>query len=267
METLKYSVDGGVGRLVLNRPHRGNAFNRTMLGELRSLLSEISRDEGLRVLVITGEGKHFCAGGDLNWMKEMGNAPYEENYRDALALYDTYRALEDVPVPVISLVKGAVRGGGMGIVAVSDVVISTDSATFSFSEVKLGIVPSVVSSFALRRIGFAAARRLFLTGEVFGPELAREIGLVDVVVPKERLEEEGERFVSEILKNGPRAVRWTKELLRLYRPFYGEHFRHITAHILAMTRASEEAQEGMDAFLSKREPKWRGTSPNGTTVK
>ncbi len=257
METIRYSVSDGVGRLVLNRPHRGNAFNRQMLNELRSLLHEISRDDSLRILVITGEGKHFCAGGDLNWMRDMGSAPYEENYSDALALYDTYQALEDVPVPVLSLVKGAVRGGGMGIVAISDIVVAAEGSTFSFSEVKLGIVPSVVSSFALRRIGFAAARRLFLTGEVFGPEMAKEIGLVDEVVPKEELEEAGERFVKEVLKNAPKAVRRTKELLRLYRPFYGEHFRHITAHLLAVTRAGEEAQEGIDAFLNKREPSWR----------
>ena len=145
----------------------------------------------------------------------------------------------------------------MGIVAVSDVVVAAEGSTFSFSEVKLGIVPSVVSSFALRRIGFAAARRLFLTGEVFGPEMAKEIGLVDEVVPPERLEEAGERFIAEFLKNGPKAVRRTKELLRLYRPFYGEPFRHITAHLLAMTRAGEEAQEGIEAFLNKREPSWR----------
>ncbi len=257
METIRYSVKDGVGRLVLNRPHRGNAFNRQMLNELGALLREISQDDDLRVLVITGEGKHFCAGGDLNWMRDMGKAPYEENYSDALTLYDTYRALEDVPVPVLSLVKGAVRGGGMGIVAISDIVVAAEGSTFSFSEVKIGVVPSVVSSFALRRIGFSAARRLFLTGEVFGPEMAREIGLVDEVVPAEDLEGVGEKFVREILKNAPKAVRRTKELLRLYRPFYGEPFRHITAHLLAMTRAGEEAQEGIEAFLSKRDPYWR----------
>jgi len=250
-------VKDGVGRLTLNRPHRGNAFNREMLGEILSLLREIRDDETLRVMIITGEGKHFCAGGDLNWMREMGKAPYEENYEDALMLYDTYAALEDVPVPVISLVKGAVRGGGMGIVAVSDVVIAAEGSTFSFSEVKLGIVPSVVSSFALRRIGFSAARRLFLSGEVFGPEEAMRIGLIDRVVPADDLEAAGEEMVREILRNAPKAVRRTKELLRLYRPFHSEAIRHITAHILAMTRAGEEAQEGIDAFLNKREPNWR----------
>ncbi|NPB02938.1 MAG: hypothetical protein GXO39_00790 [Thermotogae bacterium] len=256
MDSILYSFSDGVGRIVLNRPERGNAFNREMLSKLRSILKKVTEDEGLHVLVITGAGKHFCAGGDLEWMRAMGRAPYEENYRDALALYDTYEALENIPVPVISLVKGAVRGGGMGIVAASDLVIATEGSTFAFSEVRLGIVPSVVSSFALRRIGYAAARRLFLTGEVFGVDLAQHIGLVDVIVPLEELEKEGEIWVSKFLQNGPLALRRTKELLKMYRTFHDTKIRYITAHLLAITRAGDEAQEGIEAFLNKRKPRW-----------
>ncbi len=257
MKSVLYEREGGIGKVILNRPEKGNAFNRRMLAELREILAHVSEDGSLRVLLITGRGKHFCAGGDLNWMREMGKAPYDENYEDALSLYDTYAALEDVPVPVISLVKGAVRGGGMGIVAVSDIAIAVRTATFSFSEVKIGLVPSVVSSFAIRRIGYARARRFFLTGEVFSSETAKEIGLVDLVVEGEdELLEEGLKFAREIEKNAPKAVRMTKRLLRLYKPHQSEGFRHITSHILAVVRAGDEAQEGMGAFLNKKKPSW-----------
>ncbi|MEO0139318.1 MAG: enoyl-CoA hydratase-related protein [candidate division WOR-3 bacterium] len=252
MKTVKFEVKDGIGRIVLNRPEVGNAFNKDMLLELKYLAESLRDKKDLRVVVIEGEGKHFCAGGDLNWMKEMGESKYSENFEDAQTLYDTYLAIENIPVPVISKVKGAVRGGGMGILSVSDIVIAQRGATFSFSEVKLGLVPSVVSSFALRRIGFSKARRFFLTGEVFDVEKAKEIGLVDEIAGEGELDEFCDRFVKAILSNKPEAVRKTKELLRIYRPFYSECYREITSHILATTRMGEEALEGIREFLERK---------------
>lgn len=252
MKTVKFEVKNGIGRIILNRPEVGNAFNKEMLLELKSLAEGLKGEKDLRVVVIEGEGKHFCAGGDLNWMKELGEANYSENFEDAQTLYDTYLAIENIPVPVISKVKGAVRGGGMGILGVSDIVIAQRGATFSFSEVKLGLVPSVVSSFVLRRIGFSKARRFFLTGEVFGVEKAKEIGLVDEIAEEGELDNVVNEFIKEILSNKPGAVRKTKEFLKLYRPFYSDCYREVTSHILATTRMGEEALEGIREFLKRK---------------
>lgn len=249
MGTVKLKVEGEVANIILNRPEVGNAFNRDMLLELRDICENISKSENIRVVIISGEGKHFCAGGDLNWMREMGKSEYHINYEDAQLLYDTYLSLENLPVPLIAKVKGAVRGGGMGIVSVSDIVISSNKANFSFSEVKLGLVPSVVSSFALLRLSYSIAKRLFLTGEVFDAEFARRINFVDEVVEEDELDKKVEEFVNIILSNKPEAVRKTKKLMKIYRSFQESVYKDITSHILATTRMSKEALDGIEEFL------------------
>jgi len=249
MRFVKFEKEKEVARIVFNRPEVGNAFNGEMLKEIKEIAERISLDEEVRVVILEGEGKHFCAGGDLRWMREMAKAEYSENYKDALLLFDTYKAVENIPVPTIAKIRGAVRGGGLGFVSVCDIAIAGKSSSFSFSEVKIGMVPSVVSSFAIRRIGYQNARRFFLTAEVFDVYKAKEIGLIDEFVEDNELEGKVQEFVNLILSNKPLAVRKTKELLKLYRPYLSENFRELTAHILASTRMGREALEGFEEFL------------------
>jgi len=249
MRFVKFEKDGNVARIIFNRPEVGNAFNGEMLREIKEIAEKLASDDDLRVVILEGEGKHFCTGGDLRWMREMARSEYSENYKDALLLFDTYAAVENIPVPTIAKVKGAVRGGGLGFVSACDIAISAKSSTFSFSEVKIGMVPSVVSSFAIRKIGYRNARRLFLTAEIFDAYKAKEINLIDEVVDDESLDGKVDEIVKLILSNKPMAVRKTKELLRFYKPYFSENFRELTAHILATTRMGREALEGFEDFL------------------
>ncbi len=249
MKFVKFQKEGEIARIIFNRPEVGNAFNGDMLMEIKETAERISSEESIRLVILEGEGKHFCAGGDLRWMREISKRDYLENYKDALLLFDTYTAVENIPVPTIAKVKGAVRGGGLGFVSACDIAIATRSSSFSFSEVKIGMVPAVVSSFAIRKIGYKNARRFFLTAEVFDAYKAKDINLIDEVVEDEEIDGKVEELARLILSNKPLAIRKTKELLRLYRPYFSESFRELTAHILATTRMGREALEGFEEFL------------------
>ena len=250
MKTVKLLIDGGVANIVLNRPEVGNAFNREMLEELLKVSLEINSRDDIKVAVIYGEGKHFCAGGDLNWMIKMGKSRYSENFKDAEILYKAYESLESLRIPLIAKVRGAVRGGGMGIVCISDIVIAEKNSNFAFSEVKIGLVPSVVSSFALMRLNYSVAKRLFLTAEVFGADFAKDIGLVDEVADDANdLENKSGKFIKIILSNNPEALKKTKSLMRIYRKFVSESIKNLTIHLLATTRMEEETQKLIEEFL------------------
>lgn len=251
--------DGAVEYLTLNRPDVRNAFNEHVIAELTawawSVREAAARGE-VRVVVVGGAGKMFCAGADVTWMSKTVQYTEEENLRDAAAMSAMFGAIDTLPVPVIGRIQGAALGGGAGLAAVCDVVVAAEDALFGFTEVKLGILPAVISPFALAKIGRSAARELFLTGARFSAARAREIGLVHVVVPAAELDGAVAGYVKEFLTASPEAVAAAKALIPNVwgRPF--SEAAPITAAAIAQRRVSQEGQEGLRAFLEKRPPGW-----------
>jgi methylglutaconyl-CoA hydratase len=249
MEALRIERDGPLLRVTLARPERRNAFDAALIGELTEAFADVG---DARAVVLAGDGQSFCAGADVDWQRSAIDLDYDENVEDALRLFRMLDAIDSCPAPVVARVQGYALGGGSGLVCCADVAVAAPDATFGFSEVKLGIVPAVISPFVLPRIGPAAARRFFLTGERFGAETALRIGLVHEVTPE--LDQAVERVVGEVSTAGPAASRAAKQLIR-DRPG-GEQ----AAHVAARLRTSPEGQEGLRAFLDKRPAAWRSES-------
>jgi methylglutaconyl-CoA hydratase len=237
-------------RITLARPERRNAFNAELIAELDEAFSDVG---DARVVVLAGDGKSFCAGADVEWQRSSIDLSLEENIEDALRLYRMLVAVDSCPAPVVARVQGYALGGGSGLVACADVVVAEPDATFGFSEVRLGIIPAVISPFVFAKIGTGAARRFFLTGERFSAETALRIGLVNEVA--EGLDEAVAGVVRELLESGPEATRAAKKLAR-EAPTDGEELARIAAGL----RAGAEGQEGLRAFLEKRTPAWRSES-------
>lgn len=250
--------EGPIARVTLSRPELHNAFDEGLIAGLARTFSELARDDTARVVVLAGAGKSFSAGADLNWMKRASAYDEERNRDDARALEAMLRVIDDCPRPVIGMVQGAAIGGGVGLVAACDIAVAGEAAVFGTSEVRLGIVPAVISPFVVRAIGPRQARRYFLTAERFGAEEARRIGLVHEVVPAERLEARVLGIAGEILKGGPLALADAKRLVRLVEtmPQGGSILAEATVGMIAERRASEEGREGIAAFLEKRKPGW-----------
>ena len=245
MGALRIERDGDVLRVTLARPASRNAFDAALIAEL----SEAFVDVGTaRAVVLSGDGASFCAGADVEWMRASVDLDREANVADANALRGMLEAIDRCPAPVVAVVHGHALGGGVGLVAVADIVLADPGTVFAFSEVKLGIVPAVISPYALRRIGESAARRYFVTGERFDAETALRIGLVHEVTSD--LEAALARLLGELRTAGPRAVRHAKRLV-LDRPDGPE-----TARMIAERRTSDEGQEGLRAFLERRRPAW-----------
>jgi methylglutaconyl-CoA hydratase len=244
MSALRTERDGPLLHVTLARAERRNAFDAALIAELTRAFSDVG---DARAVVLAGEGPSFCAGADVDWQRAAVDLSYEENVEDAMRLYAMLEAIDGCPAPVVARVQGYALGGGSGLVACSDVAIVAPDAVFGFSEVKLGIIPAVISPFVLPRIG-AAARRYFLTGERFDAETALRIGLVSEIA--DDLDTAVQRVVRELLGSSPQAVREAKKLVR-ERPA-GED----TAHIAARLRASDEGQDGLRAFLERRKPSW-----------
>ena len=249
MANLQVERDGDVLRVTLARPDRHNAFDAALIGELAEAFVDVGR---ARAVVLAGEGRSLSAGADVDWMRSSIDLSFDENVADATALRRMLEAIDSCPAPVVARVQGYALGGGAGLVAAADIGIAARDAVFAFSEVKLGIIPAVISPFALAKIGPGAARRYFLTGERFDAETALRIGLVHEVA--DDLDEAVERVVAELLSAGPHAVRWAKRLVR-ERPDGPE-----TARWIAERRTSAEGQEGLRAFLEKTAPPWRRDS-------
>ena len=251
--------DGAIERLTLNRPDVRNAFNEHVIAELTAWAAETraaAETHEIRAVVIAGAGKTFCAGAAVTWMSKTVTYTAEENLRDAMAMSRMFAAINALPVAVIGRVQGAALGGGAGLAAVCDIVVAEDAALFGFTETKLGILPAVISPFALAKIGQAAARELFLTGARFSATRAREIGLVHDVVPAAELDATVQRYVKELMTAGPEAVAAAKALISNVwgRPIADA--MPITAAAIAARRVSAEGQEGLRAFLEKRTPSW-----------
>ena len=258
METILYEVKDSVAAVTLNRPEIHNAFNDIMLAELIQIFTEIkSQKKNIRVVVLTGKGKSFCAGADLNWMRKMIDYTYEENLEDSNQVSECMYRLYSLPMPTIARVNGAAIGGGMGLVAASDIVVAQEGAVFSLSEVKLGLVPACISPYVIRRAGEARCREFFLSGERITATRAHSAGLVNEVVSLEEMDEAVQRWIHQFMKNGPEAMAVCKEFLEKVPGMPLKDAMTYTADGIAKLRISEEGQEGMNAFLEKRRPKWR----------
>ncbi len=255
--TIEVDGPGAIARVTLARPEVRNAFNAQMITELTACFDGLSRDEELRAVVLSGEGKVFCAGADVSWMRASADASEEENKDDARRMATMFRTVDECPVPVVGRIQGAAFGGGLGLAACCDVVVAADDARFSFSEVRLGIVPAVISTFALAKIGAGRARRWFLSAEILSAAQARDAGLVHEVAPAEELDARVEKIVAALSANGPRAVREAKSLIRRVATMDRDTALEHCAQTIARVRVSAEGQEGLRAFLEGREPAWR----------
>ena len=259
--TLRVERDGPFARVTLARPEVRNAFNATVIEELRSAFEALGVEppETLRGVVLAGEGRTFSAGADVEWMRDAMKLGVEENERDAAAMQGMFAAIDACPVPVIARVQGAALGGGMGLCAVSDIVIATADATFGFTETRLGIIPAVISTFVLPKIGESHARALFATGQRFDADRARAIGLVHEVVSDDAaLDAAVEAVLEELRAAGPTAIRAAKALVRTIGELGPDAARERTPGLIARQRTSAEGQEGLTAFLEKRPPAWKG---------
>ncbi len=255
-ETILAPIEGKVLRITLNRPQVHNAFNSAMIGELAEAFQAAGSDDDVRIVILTGAGESFCAGADLNWMREIIHYSYEQNLGESLQVAELMRAIYELPKPTIARVNGAVIGGGNGLLSACDIVVASDKARFGLSEVKIGLVPAAIGPYVIRRIGESAAHELFLTGERFDARRALEIGLVNKVVPHAALDDKVEELVRLLLSSGPEAIAKCKELLQRVPGMSLEEAKGYTAEMIARLRVSPEGQEGMASFLEKRKPRW-----------
>jgi len=245
MGALRIERDGDLLQITLARPETRNAFDAALIAELSEAFVDIGR---ARAVLLAGDGPSFCAGADVEWKRYSVELDYDANVADATALRRMLEAIDACPAPVVARVQGHALGGGAGLVACADIAVADRSAEFAFSEVKLGIIPAVISPFALGKIGASAARRYFVTGERFDAATALRIGLVHEI--EADLDAAVERVVAELLSSGPEAAREAKRLLRELPA--GE----ATAHVAARLRTSAEGQDGLRAFLERRKPSW-----------
>lgn len=258
-DVVRVTRDGAVARVTLTRPEARNAFNDVLIAELRLAFASLADEpaEALRGVVLAGDGPVFCAGADVAWMRGAIGLSADENQRDAAAMQAMLATIDAFPAPVVARVQGAALGGGMGLCAVSDIVVATANATFGFTETKLGIIPAVISPFVLRKIGEAHARALFTTGERFGAERALRIGLAHQVVPDEAaLDARIDALLDELRTAAPGAVRQAKALIRDLRSMTPDQASAETVRRIARQRTSAEGQAGLSAFVEKRPPPW-----------
>jgi methylglutaconyl-CoA hydratase len=256
MKTIRVTRAGAVAHVVLARPQVRNAFNAEMIREITGAFRDLAERNLPRVAVISGEGPVFCAGADIEWMRASAGLTQAENLEDARRMNEMLRAVADAPFAVIARAHGAALGGGCGLVAAADIAIAAEGTRFGFTEARLGILPAVISTFVLPKIGEGAARRYFLTGERFDAAEAMRIGLVHEVVSPERLDDRVEAIIREVCACGPEAVARAKRLLVEVRDLDRERAMEHCARTIAEVRTTPEAQEGLRAFLEKRRPPW-----------
>jgi methylglutaconyl-CoA hydratase len=253
---LERSAKSGVARVRLNRPDVRNAFDAALIAALTAAFEHLANDSSIRAIVLSGEGKAFCGGADISWMRRSLDLSYEGNVEDAERMSEMFRTIDRCPKPVIGKIHGAALGGGAGLAAVCDVVIAGADTVFGFTEVKLGIIPAVISPFVLAKIGPSNARALFLTGERFDAKRALHVGLVHEAVVADTLDVCVERVVGEILSAGPLAVAAVKALIPRVLAASFDETRALTAEAIAKRRTSAEGQEGLRAFLERRKANW-----------
>ncbi|MEW5922792.1 MAG: enoyl-CoA hydratase/isomerase family protein [Candidatus Zixiibacteriota bacterium] len=255
-QTIKYEIEDQVAYINFCRPEVHNAFNDTVIYEMTDLFKKLDEEKSLRAVVLTGEGKSFCAGADLNWMKRVITQSFEENLKESNALADLFALIYNFRCPVIGKINGAAIGGGVGFVAVCDIAIAADSAVFSFSEVKIGLVPACIGPYVVKKIGEGKAREFFITGERMKAEKAFKIGLVNNYVEDDELDKAVNDLLKMIKSSGPEAIAVAKKLVSSVPNMSEDAYKPFTAEMIARLRISDEGQEGMNAFLEKRKPKW-----------
>jgi len=257
--TLAVTLERRIARVALDRPDVHNAFDDRLIAELTATLLKLEADPGVRAVVLTGNGASFSAGADLNWMRRMAQAGEQENRADSERLAALMRTLNFLAKPTVARVTGAAYGGGVGLVACCDFALAADTAKFGLTEVKLGLVPAVISPYVVAAIGGRHARRLFITGEIFDAADAARIGLVHQIAFADQLDESVERALGVLLKGGPVAQREAKLLALRAGGMRAETAQQIdvdNAALIAALRVSDEGQEGLSAFLDKRKPRW-----------
>jgi methylglutaconyl-CoA hydratase len=258
-ELTRLAVDERkVARITLARPELKNAFNAELIAQLSGHVDDVPGDA--RCVVLASEGDTFCAGADLAWMRSTADHTREESLADSRTLADLFAKLDALPMPVIARVQGPAIGGGVGLVAVADIAVAVEAATFSFTEVRLGILPAVISPYVVRKVGLSFATAAFTTGIRFDSHRAFDTGLVHSVVDEGQLDLEIGRFVDAIISGGPEAVNAAKRLVREVAGQSPAAVRDLTVERIASARSSAEGQDGMRAFLEKRAPKWLGGS-------
>ena len=254
--TLKYEIRESIAYITFCRPEVHNAFNDTVIYEMTDLFNKLNEEKDLRAVVLTGEGKSFCAGADLNWMKRVITQSFEENLKESNALADLFAMIYNFRCPVIGKINGAAIGGGVGFVAVCDIAIAGEKAVFSFSEVKIGLVPACIGPYVVKKIGEGKAREFFITGERMKAKKAFKIGLVNDYVDDDKLDEAVNDLLKMIKSSGPEAIAVAKILASSVPNMSEDEYKPFTAEMIAKLRISDEGQEGMNAFLEKRKPKW-----------
>ncbi len=256
-DAILAQTEGSVCTVILNRPESHNALNPKMITALTAVFQAINHQDEVRAVVLTGNGRSFCAGADLNAMRAAADYTFAQNVADGEAIFDLMHAVNNCVKPVVGRINGAAIGGGAGLVSCCDIVVAAERAKFAFSEARLGLVPAVISPFVLAKIGVGNGRELFLTGERFDVHHAQAIGLVNHVVSEMELDAKVTERVEQLLQAAPGAQTAVKELIRTvaYQPQHT--MRDYTTNLIAQHRASAEGREGMSAFLEKRQPWWQ----------
>ncbi len=258
MALVEVERDGAVARVWFNRPEMHNALSAELGGALVHALVGLHDDDACRLIVLGGRGPSFCAGADIGAMKASADASYDANLAEATRLGAMFAALADFPKPVVGRIHGGVYGGGVGFCCACDIAVASDDAKFGLTEVRLGILPGLISPYVIRRLGDRAARELMLTGERFGAARAHEVGIVNHVVPAAELDACVNERVNELLKGGPQAQARVKQLFVRWRELGWDDYRASLPETLASVRGSDEAKDGLAAFFEKRSPKWMG---------
>src|SRR5579875_79139 len=253
---LEVIREGGIARVVLSRPEVGNAFNSELVARVTEAWNELEGDQSCRVVVVTWAGKHFSAGADLKCMMRMKDASEEENLRDAEATARLFHLIYNSSKAVVARVNGAARAGAVGLIAACDLAVAVERATFGLSEVRIGLAPAVISPFLVRKMGVGVARRLFITGEVFGASEALRWGLVSHVASAAEFDQTLDQLVANLLVCGPQAVAAAKSLSVAIAGMDLAQTERYTASFIARLRRTPEALEGMSAFLEHRDPSW-----------
>lgn len=255
MPSVILAKEGPLARVTLNRPEVRNAINDELIQELFDAFSKIKDDPKNRVVLLSGEGDYFCAGADLNWMKQVATASKTKS-DNARGLTQLLSLMNEFPKPVIAKVHGAAIGGGLGLVSVADIVVADEDTFFALAEVKLGLIPAVISPYVIAKMGVSGARRYFLTGERFGAQPALFQGLIHEVVESEDLESRCLQIAKDLIAAGPQAVKACKALIQKVGGSVTQDVRDYTTKKIAELRASPEGQEGIQSFLEKRKPNW-----------
>lgn len=254
---LKITEEKNIALVSLNRPEIRNAFDPALIQKLTETFQQLAQRTDLRAIVLSGEGKVFCAGADLNWMKSMANYSLQQNEQDSQKLFEMFESIWDCPMPVIGMVHGAAFGGALGLMSVCDYVIAEEKTQLCFSEVCIGIAPAVIAGFIFQKVSPAQLSHLMISGKVFAPKEVIGSGLVHEIVAEEHLAEALGKAVHLFQDAAPEAVRATKKLLRQLPNLNWNETKKATCSLIAERRVSAEGQEGLKSFLEKRDPNWK----------